>query len=212
MVSKHQQNTFATHGVASASELDPAAIEANRSGRLTSYQQERLHQARRGLWGVAVISIFMFIIAQVVVNAILPVIGGLVIVVLLYQIAWKPLRRTWQAYTRDMQNEEIEVLQGQIRVQLPTTETYTDANDNLQTRHVPAKLYIGNRTVAISNDLMVALEDGQDYIAYFAKHSGLLLSIEPLLDHKVKNKRDVRLGGDGELIYDQESNPSEVHE
>lgn len=190
-------------------DFDADDLLANRAGRLTERQLERLAaqraRAQRGWW---LVYLLLLLLAFAVVAPALAVAGalmsGLGIVAALVGLALlvggaNLLHLRWLA--RDTREGRVLAVMGRALTEIESGSTRP-------------YLRLHKQRFPISMSQSKAIRDGEVYTAYFAPRSGTLLALEPydapaesgyeeVLDVDALPRRAVRLSADGELLTDE---------
>lgn len=156
-------------------------LNANREGRLSVRQRNRVFARRRSvLIALAIITLMMGVISGVVIlavllgaavseMAILLALGGEIVTVGLAYLGWS-LRQNFQKY----------LLPGRVaRIEGPVTCYQLRERQNEKTR-IGYYLRIGDLEFEISDAALNAFIDGAPYIVYYVPRPLTLLSAEPV--------------------------------
>ncbi len=179
-----------------------ADLDANRKGQMSLSQLQILRRKWQGDLSGSIILIvcmtLLWILASLGGGSIPALICLLVDVFLIALVIWR-----WNFFNQDMREARAASYTGPISLDI----------QGVNAGRARYLVSFGDEKLEISKEQLLALQNGSTYTVYFAPRTKIFLGADPLFDsdggadtgvEKPKRDQVVRLGDDGELLYDTE--------
>lgn len=175
-----------------------ADLKANAEGHLSFAQRQQLEERKqrslRLLKGIATIVILMMIVAFFLGNM-----GGVVFGVMALILGIMALVEffiSYQTYTRDLSQSEIETIQGVVRY-----IWRGDTAMGIETK--PSGIKVGDMQFSLMEDQTRAFIEDEIYLIHFAPASHSLLSAKPVvLEDKIASDAEIAYWEEKTELYD----------